>query len=70
VGASSAAAQSLQGTLLRADSVRRRRDRRGVARAQDSVLARTITTAMAVTRSTCLRGRWRLRALRIGHGRC
>ncbi len=68
VGASSAAAQSLQGTLLRADSV----PAAGVIvvasrGAQDSVLARTITNGSGRYALDVSAGAVRLRALRIGH---
>jgi hypothetical protein len=67
-GASSAAAQSLQGTLLRADSV----PAAGVIvvasrGAQDSVLARTITNGNGRYSIDVSAGAVRLRALRIGH---
>lgn len=66
--ASSAAAQSLQGTLLRADSV----PAAGVIvvasrGAQDSVLARTITNGNGRYALNVSAGPVRLRALRIGH---
>ncbi len=68
VGASSAAAQSLQGTLLRADSV----PAAGVIvvasrGARDSVLARTITNGNGRYALDVPAGAVRLRALRIGH---
>lgn len=68
VGASSAAAQSLQGTLLRADSV----PAAGVIvvasrGARDSVLARTITNGNGRYSIDVPAGAVRLRALRIGH---
>ena len=67
-GASSAAAQSLQGTLLRADSM----PAAGVIvvasrGAQDSVLARTITNGNGRYALDVSVGAVRLRALRIGH---
>ena len=68
VGASSAAAQSLQGTLLRADSVPAAGvivvASRGM---QDSVLARTITNGNGRYSLDVPAGALRLRALRIGH---
>ncbi|MHB1071044.1 MAG: hypothetical protein ACYC1W_14420 [Gemmatimonadaceae bacterium] len=68
LGASSAAAQSLQGTLLRADSV----PAAGVIvvasrGARDSVLARTITNGNGRYALDVAAGAVRLRALRIGH---
>jgi hypothetical protein len=68
MGASSAAAQSLQGTLLRADSL----PAAGVIvvasrGARDSVLARTITNGNGRYSFDVPAGAVRLRALRIGH---